>query len=137
MPQIANSSGPTLDQRRARHAWEAVRSFARNSQQGYGSDAQEYAREAKKLPTRIMAAGLGQALSFVLAKAKGTKPDLLRLHEHLSDWIIRQRPLPARHTDSLLQSIIDGDSNFLPPGDRRNAGLPPVAQPLRRGGRIG
>ena len=116
MSETTATAGPTLDQRRARHAWEAVLSFAKPSQGGtrkYGDEAKEYAREAKKLPMRVMAAGLGQALSFLTSKAKEKKPNLRRLHEHLTDWVIKERPIRASRPDSLLESIIHGDSNFL------------------------
>ena len=73
----------------------AWRSRAKAGPRKYGDDAKEYAREAKKLPMRIMAAGLGQALSFLLAEAKEKKPNLRRLHEHLTDWVIRKRPIAA------------------------------------------
>ncbi|MCI0421905.1 MAG: type III-B CRISPR module-associated protein Cmr5 [Acidobacteria bacterium] len=106
----------TLDQRRANHAWKAILSFSRNKPNGeceYDEAAKEYAREAHKLPTRIMAAGLGQALAFILAKAKDKKPNLRLLHDHLTDWVIRQRPISSMKPDSLLESVIEGDSDFL------------------------
>lgn len=108
MSTTTNSAQPTLDQRRAKHAWNAVALFASKN------EAEEYCREAKKLPTRIIAAGLGQALAFLLSKAKDKKPKLKQLHEDLTDWVIRKRPLSsARHKDSLMQSILDGDAEFL------------------------
>ena len=55
----------TLDQRRADHAWNCIRQIA-----GQEKDAKEYAGEAKKLPVRVMASGLGQALAFIRSKAK-------------------------------------------------------------------
>ena len=105
----------TVDQRRAAHAWKAITSLAtlEGTQRKYGEDAKEYAREAKKLPTRILSSGLGQALSFILAKAKAKKPNLSKLHDHLTDWVIRERPIPAKKPDSLLESILEGDSDFL------------------------
>ena len=110
-----NKPGPTLDQRRASHAWRKIIAQAKVSsgQREYDEKAEEYAREAKKLPTRIMAAGLGQALAFILAKAKDRKPNLKRLHEDLTDWVIKQRPMSAKKADSLMESIIEGDSDFL------------------------
>jgi CRISPR-associated protein Cmr5 len=116
MSQITSTTGPTLEQRRAKHAWEAVRSLARPGQDGtqrYGGLAKDYAREAKKLPMRIMRAGLGQALSVLLAKAKDKNRSVQRLHDHLTDWVIKQRPIAAARPESLLESIIHGDSNFL------------------------
>jgi len=116
MPEtMMSKASPTLDQRRASHAWERVIGQAnlKDGQRQYDEKAKEYAREAKKLPTRIMAAGLGQALAFILAKAKDKKPNLKRLHDDLTDWVIKQRPMSAKNPDSLMESIIAGDSNFL------------------------
>ena len=110
----------TLDQRRANHAWDKITSLQVISKQvipkkeprKYDEDAKEYAREARKLPARIMAAGLGQALAFIMAKAK-KKPKLKQLHDDLTDWVITRRSIPAEKPDSLMQSIIEGDSDFL------------------------
>jgi CRISPR-associated protein Cmr5 len=116
MPDTTTQPKQTLDQRRARHAWDAILSFAKDKNavpREYDDRAKEYAREAKKLPTRIMAAGLGQAVAFILAKAKKEKPNLLRLHEHVTDWVIMKRPMPARNPNSLVESIIEGDTDFL------------------------
>src|SRR4051794_21823640 len=106
---------PTLDQRRARHAWTAIRSFAREGKglREDGKEAGEYAREAKKLPMRIMAAGLGPALAFILAKSKGKKKHLERLHNHLTAWVIGERLQGAKKPGSLLESIVEGNSDFL------------------------
>jgi len=136
MPQTTGTTGPTLDQRRARHAWEAVMSFAKPAESGtrrYGEEAKEYAREAKKLPMRVMAAGLGQALSFLLAKAKEKKTNLRRLHDHLTDWVIKPTAYCCgSRPDSLLESINPGRFQLPPPRYRRNLGLPAMAQSLRR-----
>ena len=99
----------------AGHAWQKVTSQAKvtSGQRSYDEKAKEYAREAKKLPMRIMAAGLGQVLAFILAKAKDKKPNFKRLHEDLTDWVIKQRPMSAKKPDSLMESIVEGDSDFL------------------------
>jgi len=109
------SSAQTLDQRRAQHAWQAIVSQATvvNGKRQYDDRAKEYAREARKLPVRIMASGLGQALAFILAKAKDKKPNLRKLHDDLTDWVIRKRPIQAKEPKSLLESIIQGDADFL------------------------
>ena len=114
----AESSAKTLDQRRAKHAWQAIISQAtgkdKDGRRQYGEGAKEYAREAKKLPVRIMASGLGQALAFILAKAKDKKPNLTKLHNDLTDWVIRQRQIEeAKRPGSLLESILEGDADFL------------------------
>jgi|HubBroStandDraft_1064217.scaffolds.fasta_scaffold361139_2 CRISPR-associated protein Cmr5 len=100
----------TLDQRRARHAWERVEEQDR----GEKERAKEYAREARKLPTRIMASGLGQALVFLHAKAKDKKRGLASLLKDLTDWVIGQRlGERAKVKESLLESVVQGDSAFL------------------------
>ncbi len=111
-----SDSKPTLDQRRARHAWESVTGLAERSEGGkrqYGDSAKEYGREAKKLPMRILAAGLGSALAFVAAKAKDKKPQLNRLLAHMTDWVIAKRPMPAPQPGSLLESIVHENADFL------------------------
>ncbi len=99
--------GQTLEQKRANHAWEKVCAFSS------AKEAEEYAQEAKKMPMRIMSAGLGHALAFILAKAKDKKPKLKQLHDDLTEWVIKERPIHATHSDSLMESIISGDSDFL------------------------
>lgn len=99
----------TLDQRRAKHAWEAVQRMTGKSQ----DDKNDYAGEAKKLPSRIIAAGLGQALAFIVAKTE-KKRALERLHQDITRWVITERPMSqARIQESLLRSVIEGDSEFL------------------------
>ena len=114
MPQITGTTGatgttgPTLDQRRAKHAWEAVKHAQEKSGPHATQDPKKFGGQAKKLPTRIMAASLGQALAFL--KAKDYAPGLLF---ELADWVIQKRPIAASRPESLLESIIHGDSNFL------------------------
>lgn len=104
---------PTLDQRRARHAWQAVE-LARGLH-----DAADYAREAKRLPVRIRTSGLGQALAFVNAKAgKDEKGARVVLLEDLGDWLLAQRKLaavPSGGVDrkSVMTMILDGDAGLL------------------------
>jgi CRISPR-associated protein Cmr5 len=110
---MSGTSKPTLDQRRASHAWKAITGLKEGGK--YGEKAKEYAREAKKLPMRIKASGLGQALAFILAKAKDKKPKLKKLHDDLTEWVIRERPMKAEDTSSLMLSIIHekATSDFL------------------------
>jgi CRISPR-associated protein Cmr5 len=107
MPQTTEGSKPTLDQRRAKHAWQAV-TTAKNEK-----DFKDFCMHAKRLPVRIMASGLGQALAFL--KAKGYAPQLLR---DIGDWVLdkRERPgstHPKPADDELIKRIIDGNSDFL------------------------
>ncbi len=100
---------PTLDQRRAQHAWQAVER-ARNLK-----DSNDFAREAKRLPIRIKTAGLGQALAFLHAKGKDGEDHRSQLLKELGDWILKERKLAAHSPckDALLQAIINGNANLL------------------------
>jgi CRISPR-associated protein Cmr5 len=100
--------GPTLDQRRAKHAWGVVQRAKKREGAHEEQDPKKFGGQVKKLPTRIMAAGLGQALAFL--KAKNYAPGLLA---DLSEWMrLRIPPKPGEPTD-LLERIIQGDSDFL------------------------
>lgn len=113
---MANESEkPTLDQRRARHAWEVVREQVKLRDVGKKpEDAADYGREARKLPVRIVASGLGQALAFLYSKAKEKKPGLRALLADLTEWVIVQRLLPgANGRERLLENIIHGDAMLL------------------------
>jgi CRISPR-associated protein Cmr5 len=115
MNHTSNQPPQTLDQRRANHAWEAIEAAKKLPKKIQGK---EYGGHAKKLPTRIMTAGLGQALAFLLAKAGDPKSPqhkahIKLIHDHLSDWVINQRPMKAAESGSLLQSIVKGNSEFL------------------------
>jgi CRISPR-associated protein Cmr5 len=102
-------SESTLDQQRAHHAWNAIGQLFQNGEKIKGAD--DYAREAKKLPMRILSSGLGQALAFIEAKNK-KKPLLKKLHLNLTDWVIHQRQMASGQGKSLLESVIHGDVDF-------------------------
>lgn len=100
----------TLDQRRAEHAWKAIKEVVETHKQNGKPDetAKKYGTQAKQLPMRIMASGLGQALAFL--KAKGYAPDLV---ETLNEWLSeRIKPKPGESED-ILERIINGDADFL------------------------
>jgi CRISPR-associated protein Cmr5 len=124
---------PTLDQRRAGHAWEAVQKALKLEKE---KDRKDYGREAKKLPMRIHAAGLGHALAFLYAKGKVKLPDssaaegtaekareeksedkekagFRQLIVDVTGWVILGRGLPAGVPGCLMQSITKGDALFL------------------------
>lgn len=99
----------TLDQMRASHAWECIRvvvSWKDSRDEKEKKAARDFAIQLKKLPTRIMAAGLGQALAFLYAK--GTTPKLL---DTLTEWV-RERIRGEDETKPLLERLIHGDSDF-------------------------
>ena len=108
-------STPSLDQRRAAHAWNAVESFMdanapRNDKKTRvpNDDAKKYGVHARKLPMRIIASGLGQALAFLVAK--GYCPELLK---SLSHWCLTKGEGKKSEPNELLIEIIRGNSEDL------------------------
>jgi len=111
----------TLDQVRAREAWRCIEELKKTPSK---EDQKDYASEARKLPVRIMASGLGQALAFVRAKEK-KRPALRQLHGDLSRWVLDRldpRPPPPSLaagkqgedlSRSLLHRVMEGESDFL------------------------
>jgi CRISPR-associated protein Cmr5 len=98
-------NGPTLDQKRARHAFGVVQHVKDDAK----ADRKQFKVQVKKLPARIITSGLGQALAFL--EAKGNAPQLLA---GLAGWIkdcgvVGEAP-PG---DRLLIRVIHGDSDFL------------------------
>lgn len=117
----ATQQHPTLEQRRAAHAWRLVddllTQYPHHEQGGKQvpqPPVREFATQVKKLPSRTLAAGLGQALAFLLAK--GYAPQLVR---GLSHWVLYEReapgtvPLADVPLDALMAAIIEGDSYTL------------------------
>jgi CRISPR type III-B/RAMP module-associated protein Cmr5 len=105
----------TLDQRRAAHAWRA----AELAQRELGQKAKrEFGTPAKKLGPRILTAGLGPAVQFVIAKGEAPK-----LVEALQAWLLEEGPTktgrtpgPQRDTAAgapLVTDIVNGESDRL------------------------
>lgn len=94
----------TLDQDRAEHAWNCILAVLNLKP----DEKRQFGIQLKKLPTRIMAAGLGQALAFLEAKGYAEE-----LRKALSDWIEKRRPLSSTEKDKrLLVRLIYGDADF-------------------------
>ena len=102
-----NNSQPTLDQRRAQHAWQAVEEAKTLGD----NPKKDFAREAKRLPVRIKTSGLGQSLAFL--RAKGHKKLLVKL----GDWLLTERQLASAPENldesSLIETIINGNADLL------------------------
>jgi len=109
----------TLDQRRAEHAWKAVQRIAQQhvtvtkGKPVPDKDGKAFGGNAKKLPTRIMASGLGQALAFLHGKELAKE-----LQIALGDWVLDKRRNPHSNKappapDALLQAVIQGSSGSL------------------------
>ena len=110
----------SLDQRRANHANAWLMKFVKEqvTQDVKGKTlpdavAKKYGVHVRRLPMRIMASGLGQAMAFLLAK--NYCPDLLLA---LSDWVLYARPNKVRDPKTnpepkeLLLEIIKNDSEY-------------------------
>ena len=110
---MSDSTGSTLDQRRARHAWDAVARMATRP----GKDQKAYRRGAKRLPIRTLTAGLGHTLAFLNAKGEpaDANQELLR---DLADWVINGRNqadgTPERpQAGALMERVKEADGTFL------------------------
>lgn len=102
-----------LDQRRARHAWQAVQAAKLKQGDHEHQDPKKFGGQVRKLSVRIMASGLGQALAFL--KAKGYAPGLL---VELADWILDKRNNPDSQKQkpsdtALLDYVLKADALHL------------------------
>ena len=97
-------SQQTLDQKRAAHAFEAVEATKKLKDE----DKKKYGIHARKLPMRIIASGLGQALAFLLAK--DYCPSLLK---SLSHWCLHKKDKEPAEANELLLKLIHGNSEDL------------------------
>ena len=104
---------PSLDQRRAEHAWRMMEAVNKSDEKPRA----DYTGEAHKLPVRIMASGLGQALAFLYAK-RTKKPGLNQLLGDLANWVLVKRIEnsfiePQPQTTDLFRAVINADTEFL------------------------
>src|SRR5438105_13285767 len=94
----AKTKRPTLDQQRAAHAWKA----AEHADKQFGE-------LAKKLGPRILTAGLGPAVQFMIAKEEA--PDLVKT---LEGWLLEEGPTKVTSRPaSLIYDIDNGGSDRL------------------------
>jgi len=108
-------SRPTLDQRRACHAWSAIEDAGKLK----GTAKADYGREAKRLPMRIRTSGLGQATTFLKAKADSNDANDHRslLLRDLDDWLLNERGLGAVTRDArsggVIGLVVNGDARLV------------------------
>jgi len=75
----------TLEQERAKHAWDCVQEVKDKPFAG------NYRTIAVKVPSLIVTNGLGQTLAFLKAKGKGEPGNEHEvLYRHLTDWVGRK-----------------------------------------------
>jgi CRISPR-associated protein Cmr5 len=94
------SETETPDEQRAADARAVIQAVAEQQDP-------RFAAQLQKLPPRILAAGLGQALAFL--HARGDAPALVAA---LDRWLLKRRPKGATESESLLERIIYGNAEF-------------------------
>jgi CRISPR-associated protein Cmr5 len=87
----------TLEQQRARHAWE-------KAQQGIAQHGKDYANDAKGLPALIMNSGLMQVMAF--CHDKGGRHETLA--QHLREWLHRQCSTP-QDFEGFMQHLMEAE----------------------------
>jgi CRISPR-associated protein Cmr5 len=94
-PNAAGQRRPTLEQRRAQHAWEKAK-------EGVERFSKDYANDAKGLPALIMSSGLMQVMAFL--HEKGGRHGLLA--QHLRDWLHQQCGTP-REFEGFMRELFE------------------------------
>lgn len=102
----------SLDQRRAKHAWEVVQRVNARPDRDKNKKV-DFRRQTKRLPVQIVTSGLGQALAFL--KAKDYAPDL---QNAVRDWTNERIPVRdeeglENRSPELIERIVNLDSDFL------------------------
>ncbi len=109
----------TLEQERARQAWEYIQEVASKSK-----FKKEYGSLARKVPMLVLTNGLGQTLAFLKAKGKNDSSDEhTMLFQHLSRWVLSQvAPASTGTNCDLLDWVLKSGS-----ADYRRATLEALA----------
>ncbi len=98
----SSEASPTLEQQRASFALQKIREL-QNGTMDYG----HYVSYVSALPATIVMNGLGQALTTLVAKAKGRTSDPHRiLFDHIAQWV-NQQVAELRSPDGDLTKLID------------------------------
>ena len=89
----------TLEQKRAKHAWDCVQKV---KSQPFASD---YRSIAVKVPSLILTNGLGQTLAFLKAKGKNEPANEHEiLYKHIEEWLQRQLGINKNLLDWLVNN---------------------------------
>ncbi|MBP7892762.1 MAG: type III-B CRISPR module-associated protein Cmr5 [Firmicutes bacterium] len=96
----------TLEQERARYAWEQIDRVKTTA----GDKAAEVAMHLRGLPAMVLANGLGQSLAFLLSKAKGnTKSSHYVVYDVIAEWVVSRRGICPGPKQDLIHSLMQGD----------------------------
>lgn len=98
----------TLEQRRAHHALDRVRTVEHKCS---AETQQRFVSYVESLPAAVLANGLGQAAATLLAQAKGNERDAhYLLYRALQDWLCRDDPqAPYKGEADLMSAIVNHD----------------------------
>ena len=89
----------TLEQKRAKHAWDCVQEV---KSQPFASD---YRSIAVKVPSLILTNGLGQTLAFLRAKGEGEPGNEHEiLYQHIEEWLQKQLGINKNLLDWLVNT---------------------------------
>jgi len=111
---MRQSHQQTLDQERAKCAWDDIQSIANRSD----DFKKKYGSLARKVPTLVLINGLGQTLAFLASKAKFKESPQKRsadahangeLFNHLSTWTMSQVASNLQN-QTLLDWVLTNDS---------------------------
>ena len=78
----------TMDQHRAKYAWQCVQNAKGNAPH----TPEDYLSLARSFPALVLTNGLGQALAFLLSKDTDSHRKLAR---HLADWLCGNQGAPG------------------------------------------
>lgn len=103
---MRQSHQQTLDQQRAKHAWDDIQSVVSRPD----DFKKKYRSLARKVPMLVLTNGLGQTLAFLRAKGKDDPSDEHNvLFRHLSAWTMGQVASRAGN-QNLLDWVLNNDS---------------------------
>lgn len=98
----------TIEQGRAKYAFEKVKEISDNTEDGSKKLKENYKSTAKKLPVLIKTNGLGQTLAFL--KSKGGKNTINAhdmLYEHIGSWLQTKDIKRLVNEDELVEQVIN------------------------------
>jgi CRISPR-associated protein Cmr5 len=119
-----SSNHPTLEQQRAAHALNRVRTVE-NAPNVSEKQKSRYRSYVESLPATIVMNGLGQACATLLASSNGADDDsngdgksraraYRDLHKHLEDWLCRDDDGVYRGQKPLIDAIVSrGQSEYV------------------------
>lgn len=110
MPKTRQSARQTMEQQRAKQAWDAVEAVKNESNQARRKFHNEYGTLVRGLPAMIQVNGLASTTAFLQAKAKSgndEKREYSILYEQLSQRLNKY----LYDNRDLMQIIMDGSSD--------------------------